>query len=221
MKYKIRKLKKAFSKAFHIYITFPQVWVFLCILIFTIIAFVISISTDNKYWQALSSNIFAGLITGLVLSALSGVRQVYAVVQQRKKEWLQELHKMILDYYSMNHDFSSNKYRGLDRDDYIYDMGARTNWIKEFIIQSTFDRRLPFKTIDYCKKSYAFDVDSYAEKCDSLYAAICERQYSDDKRSVWELFRSVDSEINTLNRKICNDIKDIEIKIATSQRSII
>ena len=217
MKNKLTNTKSAFG----VYLSFPQVWVFISILSLTIITFVISICTKDQYWGSLFSNVFAGLITGLVLSMLSGVRQVYIVVQQRKTDWLQDLHKMILDYYSMRHDFSVNNYRGMDRDDFIYDMGAHTNWIKEHIIQSTFDRRLPFNPTDYCAKKLAFDVNLFSEKCTSLHSAICDGQYTDDKRSVWELFRSVDSEINALNRKICNDIRDIEIKIATSQRSII
>ena len=217
MKYKLRKIKKSLS----VYMSFPQVWVFASILALTIVAFFASIYAEEKYWGSLSSNIFAGLVTGLVISLLSGVRQVYTVVQQKKMDWLQELQELIRDYFSMDHDFLVNNYRGLDRDDFIYDMGARANWISEHIIQSIFDKRLPFNSMNYCKKNYAFDAKSFAEKCESLHVALYEQEYTDDKRSVRELFRDVDSEIKSLNSKVYRDIKDIEIKIATSQRSIL
>jgi hypothetical protein len=42
-----------------------------------------------------------------------------------------------------------------------------------------------------------------------------------DKKSVLELFQYVEKEINNLNHKVASDIRDIEIKIAIAQRSLI
>lgn len=135
-----------------IYAGFPQVWVFIIIFVLAITMFAFSFQAKSDYWASLCSNIFAGLVTGLVLSLLSGVRQIYVSIQQKKIDWLQQLHQMILDYYSIKHDFMSGNYRGQDKEDFIYDMGAHLSWIKDSIVQASFDRRLPFNATKYCKK---------------------------------------------------------------------
>ena len=42
-----------------------------------------------------------------------------------------------------------------------------------------------------------------------------------DKKSVLKLFQDVEKEISNLNHKVASDMRDIEIKIATAQRSLI
>ena len=216
LKYKCRNIWRMLC----IYAGFPQVWVFIIIFILTITMFAFSFQSKSDYWASLCSNIFAGLVTGLVLSLLSGVRQIYVSIQQKKIDWLQQLHQMILDYYSIKHDFMSGNYRGQDKEDFIYDMGAHLSWIKDSIVQDSFDRRLPFNATKYCKKAYGFDASSFTEKSEFLRASLCACDYS-DKNSIWTLFKDIDKEVSDLNHKICNDIRDSEEKIATAQRSVI
>ena len=57
-----------------------------------------------------------------ILSALSGSRQVYIAKQEKKYEWLKQLHERIMDYKTMRGRFLSNDFGEYDRDDFIYDM---------------------------------------------------------------------------------------------------
>ena len=166
------------------------------------------------------TNVFSGLLTGLVLSALSGSRQVYIAKQEKKYEWLKQLHERIMDYKTMRGRFLSNDFGEYDRDDFIYDMGAHASWINDFIKIGVSDKRIHFNPIAYCKKAYGYDVDVLSDQNEIIHEALMRGDYS-DKKSVLELFQYVEKEINNLNHKVASDIRDIEIKIAIAQRSLI
>ena len=166
------------------------------------------------------TNVFSGLLTGLVLSALSGSRQVYIAKQEKKYEWLKQLHERIMDYKKMRSRFLVNDFGEYDRDGFIYDMGAHASWINDFIKIGVSDKRIHFNPIAYCKKAYGYDVDVLSDQNEIIHEALMRGDYS-DKKSVLELFQYVEKEINNLNHKVASDIRDIEIKIATAQRSLI
>ena len=216
MKYTLKTIWKKVK----IYVGFPQSWLFLIILFLTSIVLFFSINEKDAYWQSLFSNIFAGLITGLVLSLLSGTRQIYIAIQERKLNWLKEIHSLIMDYFELHHKFLSDDYAEQNREEFVYDMGAHVNWVKEHVLQSSFDRRLPFDSVKYCKRHYGFDAMVFSEKSRKVHD-ILSNGNSLNKKEVIELFKDVDKELRTLNSKVCNDMRDLEIKIATAQRSIV
>ena len=199
---------------------FPQIWLFFIILILSFISFFVSKKAASEYTRSLFSNIFAGLVTGLVISILFGTKQIYISLQEKKLSWLVELHKKILEYLDMRHRFLINDYQGLSRDDFVYDMGAHANWIKDYISQGAYDKRLSFNPVKYCNKTYQFDVISFGEQSEILHEALCACQYSDDK-SVCELFKSIHFALTSLNSEVCRDIRELEVLIAAAQRSII
>ena len=129
MKYKLQ----LFGKRLQIYAGFPQVWIFIFLVFAAVLFYCLSIKVCDEYYKSLFTNIFSGLLTGLVLSALSGSRQVYIAKQEKKYEWLKQLHERIMDYKTMRGRFLSNDFGEYDRDDFIYDMGAHASWINDFI----------------------------------------------------------------------------------------
>lgn len=209
-----------FEKRLRIYVGFPQVWIFIFLVFATVLFYCLSIKTCDEYYKSLFANIFSGLLTGLVLSALSGSRQVYIAKQEKKYEWLKQLHERIMDYKKMRSRFLSNDFGEYERDDFIYDMGAHTSWINDFVKSGLSDKRIHFNPISYCKKTYGYNVDDLSEKNEVIHEALMRGDYS-DKRSVLELFKYVDNEVSDLNHKVASDMRDIEIKIATAQRSLI
>lgn len=215
-KYKLKQLQKKIA----IYLSFPQVWLFLTILILTVITLVLSFSIAYEKVAALFSNVFAGLVTGLVLSGLSGTRQIYLAVQKQKVEWINTLQEKISDYRNIINKFVDDDYDPEKRGDFIYDMGCYANWIKDFIVQSSFDKRIPFDTIKYCEKSYDFNREDFSEKSESLHDELASLE-SEDKQSVLDRFDEIDSIIRTLYSNSYKDLRNIEIKIATADRSII
>ena len=216
MKYKLQ----LFGKRLQIYAGFPQVWIFIFLVFAAVLFYCLSINVCDEYHKSLFTNIFSGLLTGLVLSALSGSRQVYIAKQEKKYEWLKQLHERIMDYKKMRSRFLVNDFGEYDRGGFIYDMGAHASWINDFIKIGVSDKRIHFNPIAYCKKAYGYDVDVLSDQNEIIHEALMRGDYS-DKKSVLELFQYVEKEINNLNHKVASDIRDIEIKIATAQRSLI
>lgn len=192
-KYKLNQLQKKIA----IYLSFPQVWLFLTILIFTVIALVLSFSIADEKLASLFSNVFAGLVTGLVLSGLSGTRQIYLAVQKQKIEWINTLQKKISEYRNITNKFIADDYDPAERGDFIYDMGCYANWIKDYIVQSSFDKRIPFDTIKYCEKNYDFNREDFTEESESLHEDLASLE-NEDKRSVLDRFEKIDNIIRAL-----------------------
>ena len=211
---------KNYWKNIKLYMSFPQVWLFLSILVFAAIALVLSFSIRESTTSSLFSNIFAGLITGLVLSGLSGAKQIYLASQLQQAEWIRQLQQKIADYHKMRTGFLSNNLQGLVIEDYIYDMGAHASWVKDFILQSSFDRRLSFNTINYCKRNYGFDFDKFTEESEKLHDELMVFSCT-DKRIAIDLFTEIDRFLNALYSKTITDLRDIETKVSAAQRSII
>ena len=216
MKYKLQ----LFGKRLQIYAGFPQVWIFIFLVFAAVLFYYLSIKVCDEYYKSLFTNIFSGLLTGLVLSALSGSRQVYIAKQEKKYEWLKQLHERIMDYKKMRSRFLVNDFGEYDRDGFIYDMGAHASWINDFIKIGVSDKRIHFNPITYCKKAYGYNVDDLSKQNERIHEALMRGDYS-DKKSVLELFQYVEKGINNLNHKVASDMRDIEIKIATAQRSLI
>ena len=216
MKYKLQSFKKWLL----LYAEFPQVWLFIIIMFATTASFLVSITSRDEYYRSLYANIFSGLLTGLVLSLLSGSRQIYLAKQEKKYEWLKELHERILDYEKMRHQFLTGNYGEYNRDDFIYDMGAHASWISDFIKIGVSDKRLPFNPVKYCEKLYGHNNDDFSKQNEIIHDALMRGDYS-DKKSVLGLFKKVDETATSLNHKVTSDMNDIEIKIAAAQRSLI
>ena len=160
MKYKLQ----LFGKRLQIYAGFPQVWIFIFLVFAAVLFYYLSIKVCDEYYKSLFTNVFSGLLTGLVLSALSGSRQVYIAKQEKKYEWLKQLHERIMDYKKMRSRFLVNDFGEYDRDGFIYDMGAHASWINEFIKIGVSDKRIHFNPIDELANSLQVCLDSGAKK---------------------------------------------------------
>ncbi len=123
VKSKIRYKVKNWISQIRLYLGFPQIWVFAIIFILAVLMFILSLFVENEYWSTLAGNIFAGLITGMVISLIAGTKQIYIVKQEMLHSWLAELHKQIMDFYEMRNKFLRRDYGDMAREDFIYDMG--------------------------------------------------------------------------------------------------
>ena len=69
------------SRKVKLWFSFPNVWVSVCIGIFAVASIIASkylLLEGNTFESSVFSNIFAGLLTGFVISLLSGVKAVYS-----------------------------------------------------------------------------------------------------------------------------------------------
>lgn len=207
-------------KKIRIYLELPQIWLAIIILALAGTAFIVSKNMVDAYWQSLLSNTVAGLLTGFVISLLSGCRQGYISTQERKLRWMQELRKEISEYTKKKSQFLKDDYDETDRECFIGEMCACLCCVGECALQSSFDKRLQFKSEKYCNKHYDFNSAAFYKKSYKMLESLRDNTYP-EKEDVMELLRDVDEEVRALDKKVYRDIKNMEVKIAVAQRSIV
>ena len=158
-KYKIKKFLKIIKRKIVLYVCYPHLWIALIITAFFVIALLVSIylnNIDEKFWSSICANIFAGLLTGLIICLISGIKHVNASNLKSKKVYLEEVKSKLSEYMQFYNELLHKNFIKYDDTtelfDFIYDVGARANWVNSFIMQSTFNELLPFDGCEYCKK---------------------------------------------------------------------
>lgn len=219
MKY---KSKKYFITIKNI-ISFPVFWVSIAIFVFAIISLIISIlyeKAGNGYISSIYSNIFTGLITGLVLSLLGGVKAVYIAYMEGRLNWLEEIHKMILDQLSEERKLWSAK-NETDENFFniAYDTASKANWVNNKILHSNSDNIKWFEPRKYFKKHYNYDCFEI-EKVMSEMHDYLKYKYSDedDRKITITKIRELSKILINLNKNVISDIDSIKNKLATAKK---
>ena len=81
------KMEKRKITKLQIWFSFPQVKLFCAIALLTVVALFAAVVIQDAFWSSIASNVFAGLLTGLVLALLSGTRQIYLARQEEQLNW--------------------------------------------------------------------------------------------------------------------------------------
>jgi len=221
------KKRKKFISTVKEYLLFPHTLVCICIVIFAIVAIVLSSYFDKHdltFASSILSNIFAGLVTGLIIYLISGVKQIYIYITESKLAWLKKISCMILDYKNLYRELLTLKKFDdtIELWDFIYDVGSHANWVNDEIIQSSFDRKLSFSPREYVKNQFEYDAMEYIEIFNDLHENLkvvdLERM---SKRDVIGLFEAVNKKMQQLHSKILTEISNIEIKLCMLNKSII
>lgn len=226
------KIKNFFKKAAYwisIYSGFPHLWVTAIIMALSITVLLLSIyfnAYEKPFVSSIFANIFAGLLTGLILFLISGTKQILIAQLMSKKHFLEELVSKIKQYQQAYSDLRSMKFAHYDGSiqlfDFIYDTGSFANWINEFILQSSFDKTLAFKPMEYCKENLNYDafalIDTYQELHDKLYLVDVE---TPSKKEILQYFEEIDKKIRGLNSAAHQTIRDIDVRLQAINRSIL
>lgn len=89
--------------------------------------------SHQDFLSSIFANIFAGLVTGLIICLLSGVKQFYIAKLKNKKNWLEHIRTMVSDYIDLYHKLTEKQFTTFDATeelfDFIYDVGSHANWI--------------------------------------------------------------------------------------------
>jgi hypothetical protein len=218
--YKMRQLLSKIKLIFSL----PNTWVSLIILAFAIIALVVSIFLNRNgdaFAASIISNISAGLITGFAITVMSNVKSTHCAILEAKKKWLEETHKMILDFLDMHHHlYSAQKFSNEERYDFVYDVVCRASWVNTRIMQGTFNNAKWFDPPRYFLRWYKYDAISA-----SLIIGDCREQVINadclDAKNTEVLFESVYALMLNLNKRIVDDIRTINTKIVSSRKSFL
>jgi len=219
------KLKKTFTTIKNI-VSFPVTWVAIAILILSVISLFVSLTYENAgktYESSMYNNVFTGLLTGLVLALLSGVKSVYAAYIEARLNWLEETHKMILDQFNEERKLWSAQ----NETDEIffniaYDVGSKANWVNERIMQSTFEKVKWFEPEKYFKKHYNYDCYEANKTMSELHDFLrYECTEPIDRKTVIAEIEKASNLLKSLNRDILSDIDSIKVKLAYTKKSFI
>lgn len=227
MKYKIKRFFSNVFKSIHISITFPVFWVAIIIIIGMICSLAISNyynEIDEAYLSSIFANIFAGLITGLTITVLSGTKSVYVAYLEGKLEWLAKTHEMILLHFHKKNELLHSITKTTDDGffELAYDAGGTANHVNERIMQSTFDKVKWFDPSKYLKKKHNYNCIEMSSVLNELKETIqCYGEDSTKRKFIIDEIQDKTRNIHILNHDILEDINILKIRIAASKKSVI
>ena len=208
MKYKLKQIWKNIK----LYSSLPHFWISGIILALSIIACMISVACmkSNPFLSSVFANIFAGLVTGIVISLISTIKSMALYRTECLIEWLDSLHKDILEYIGMYRKMVFRSQSDFDDEafyNHIYDTLCCGNNINVTISQGRFNHSLPFNSYKYMKKKFEYDATNCSENNEKLREQIMVL----DVRTVTnnelrDLFKDMDRQLNILNGKIIKHI---------------
>lgn len=181
---------------------------------------------ENKFWSSICANIFAGLLTGLIICLIAGTKQIFVGGLKSKKCYIETLASKIKDYYQQFRELKAKQFSTFDGSEelfaFIYDTGACANAINEFILQSSFDRKLAFSPCEYCKKTFLYDAYKLADAYEELHINLYEVDVQcPTKKEILGYFDVVNKEIRKLNSAIHQELEEINIRLETINRAIL
>lgn len=209
--------------------SFPHIKAACFILVLTLITLAGSLYLDYieaAFWSSILANLFAGLVTGLILCVISGSKQRTIAELQNKLSFLKELHEEILAYFKAYHNMLSASFEKSEKDssqyDLIYEADTRANWANSVISQGKFRDILSFNPCDYCKEVFGYDAEEMNNTNSALHEYVLMVEFNKPTKSeVLKEFEGVDKPIRKLNFAIVKEIAALELKLESIEHSII
>ena len=210
-------------------LTFPHIWISAIILLLAGITLWLSFELtllDKAYWSSIFANIFAGLVTGFVLCLVSGAKQIAITKMREKKAWLDNLANMLKDYFSGYQQLQRMKFQKFDGNEdtfkFIYDIGSHANWVNDEILQSSFNKVLPFDSIKYSKRYLGYDALSLCSVFEELHGNLysLDVDYPSSKQ-ILAYFDSVTPALRSLNTAVLAATRSLDIRLSEIQKTIV
>lgn len=216
-----KMIKRKMVNKLQMWFSFPQVKLFCGISLLTGGALFAAIVIQDSFWSSIASNVFAGLLTGLVLALLSGTRQIYLARQEEQLNWLEGLLSTLQKYTRIHQNLVRNKGKDEDRFNCAYDILCIGNEAVEYLRWNPDNKTLGFDPYVYCKQNYGIDLNVMKEHSQNLHERLINEDFPADNHSVWEWFREFDHDLHQLYNAVEKDIQNHKILLATAKRTII
>lgn len=194
------------------------------IAIFSLIVSLVLEHWDSPFWSAIFSNIFAGLLTGLVICIISGTKQVALAKLDAEAGFLDVLDAKIRDFQNLYNELQRKPFTIFDGSvelfDFIYDVGAHANWVNDYILQASFDDRLALEPVAYCKK-----IGYNALELSKVYEDLHNNLYGVDvnyptKKRILSYFEVVEKALRGLRDSIELRKKQIDAQLENMKYSL-
>lgn len=212
--YKLKKIKRKIK----LYIELPHIWTLLLIVILSVIMCLFSVyyKDTNSFASSICANIFAGLITGVIICLITTIKSISLYRTEHIIEWLNDLHGECLEFIKMHRKIVFAKENNFTNDEFydlIYDTLCFGNSISQTISQGQFKESLPFNTYKYCKKEFNFDAVEVMKSNENLRNEItCLDISLTSKSDLMKLFEKMTHQVQILNGDILSKIQELNIK---------
>lgn len=229
LKFRFREICEGIKLAVQ-YLLFPHISTGLIILMLAILSLRYSYSlmkNGQDYWSSVFANISAGLITGIVICLVGGIKQITIMKTQLKIQWLDEMEKKISEFFKYYHklrELMSQKHGGNSEElfNMIYDVGCRANWVNEAVIESSLDERLLFNPQKYCKKHLKYDADALISDFKELHEDLVMLDIdSTSSRQILQCFDKVYDHLHHLAGKIWREKRALQVRLSRIQSTLI
>ena len=199
----------------------PQSITAIILILIAIVSLYFSHKTEGTFLSSILSNIFAGLVTGVAICFISGIKNYSINNVDNKIEWLERLHEECLDFMKLNKTILKAKNND-NLDNELYELICSANGINTTIGQSQFNKTLSFNLIKFCKDKLDYDI----EVTNELYATVREKILSNDNsnlsvKDIINLFKDVNHAITCFNGAIVNKLTELKAKKSNFGKSII
>lgn len=225
MKNETRKSKK-FSVGILQVMKLPQCVTVLVLFSIAVVVIVVSrtMYITRPFFSSVLSNVFAGLVTGIAICLISGIKNVFHYNTERRIVFLNQVHEKCLAFFNMHHELiaKANRQKVKNENLYndIYDLLCAGNDIDALIAQSQFDRTQAFNPYEFFKKDMNYDAVEQMKKNESLREEILMvDETALSGKEIIELFADMDKSIFKLNSRVLAKIKEYEIQRTLSQKT--
>ncbi len=222
----MKKLKKVFLKLQvlvmpHAIIIYVAVIVAILLIIFSGVFY-----NKNQFVSSVLLGIATGVISGIVLLIVTGIKNTWVYMLEEKVKWLDDVHVEILLYMEKGKEYPRFfKENSLDDcNNYVYDFGADASNINVKISQAQFSKILPFNPDKYFLKKYNYDTYKMTYLIEDLHVTLSNSDESEEflnPKNISKLFKNLNQIMFTLNHDILKDIDDKKRFLMLARKSIL
>lgn len=222
----MKKLKKVLSQLQvlvmpHAIITYVAIIVAVVLIILSGVFY-----ADNPFASSVLMGIATGVISGIVLLIVTGIKNTWVYMLEEKVKWLDAVHAEILSYMGKEKAYPRFRQENILEDcyNYVYDFGADASNINAKISQAQFSKILPFNPDKYFLKKFDYDTYKMAKAIQELYETISNSDESEEflsPKNIYDLFKDLSYKMFVLNHDILKDIEDKKRLLMLARKSIL
>lgn len=208
-------------------ITLPQSITVIILIALSILSIIISniLYASDPYMSSIFSNIFAGLVTGIAICLISGIKQINAYKLEGTITWLRNIHKDCLKFLTHYRKtllmFNEPTVSRENLYNEIYDVLCEGNDINIVISQSRFNKSLPFNPYKFFVNELGYDAIKHSDINEDVHDTIWSIDIDNmTELDIREIFKEMEHSLFLLNGSILAKISELEIKQNMANRFV-
>lgn len=219
LKLKLKNIIKKIKRSIRLFFSLPHLLTTFVVVILAVITLMISsyLQTKEPFVSSVLSNVFAGLVTGIVLCVISSIKVVSLYRTERILSWINDIHNDFLEFNKLHHKLLFIKAEDFKSEnefyDFTYDVLCAGNNIASKISQDSFDTSLPFNTYNYCKRYFNYDAVVFLKENENIRECVINLDFTTvTQKELRETFYNMEKSLFSLNAKIIAKTRELNAK---------